>query len=380
MPWKVVSAMDVRQEFVTFALQPDSNITQLCRRLGISRKTGYKWIGRRRTDPAKALCDRSRRPHSSPTRTTWDIERRIIELRQTHPAWGARKLKRRLEDLGHGSIPAVSVVHDILVRHDLIDPAESNKHHAFVRFERQEPNDLWQMDFKGHFATDAGRCHPLTVLDDHSRFNLLLRACADERIATVRSALIDTFTRYGLPQCLLSDNGPSWGSYGQEGNWTALGVWMVRLGITLIHGRPNHPQTQGKEERFHRTLAAEAIGTRRFGDLAETQAAFDEFRPVYNHQRPHEALGLNVPASRYRPARREYLSELPPVQYNTADAVRKVDTNGKISFRSRAWRVGQAFAGQSVAVRATTIDGRMNVYYCHQKIAEINLRVDSEHL
>jgi transposase InsO family protein len=378
LPWKVISAMYLRQEFIALASQPAGNIAALCRRAGISRKTGYKWIKRSRTHPDETLCDRSRRPCSSPKRTASDIERCILELRQAHPAWGARKLKRRLEDIGHKNIPAVSVVHGILVRHDLIDPAESDKHRPLVRFERMEPNDLWQMDFKGHFATDDGRCHPLTVLDDHSRFNLVLRACADEQLDTVKTALIDAFTRYGLPRSILSDNGAPWGCCGQENNWTTLGVWMARLGITLIHGRPHHPQTQGKEERFHRTLAAEVIGTRQFRNLAETQAAFDKFRPIYNHQRPHEALGLNVPASRYRSSQRRYPSELPPVTYAQADTVRKADTNGKICFQGKTFKIGKAFAGQKVAVRKMLTEGTMSVFYCHQKVAEIDLQAHSD--
>jgi len=383
MPWKVDSAMSLRREFVTFASAPDANVAALCRRYGISRKSGYKWLARHRQrpdDPASALADRSRRPHASPTRTGADVERRIVELRHRHPAWGARKLRRRLADLGHGGVPAASVVHDVLVRHGLIDPARADAHRPFTRFERAEPNDLWQLDFKGHFATDGGggRCHPLTALDDHSRFNLVLKACGDERLETVRSALIGAFARYGLPRCLLSDNGPPWGSYGQDHNWTRLGVWMVRLGITPIHGRPNHPQTQGKEERFHRTLAAEAVGTRRFGDLAEAQAAFDAWRPVYNQQRPHQALDLATPATRYRPGPREYRPTLAPIEYGPGDAVRKVDAGGFISYRGRTWRVGGAFVGEPVAVRPSDAEGRCDVFYCHQRVAKLELRDDTE--
>jgi transposase InsO family protein len=376
LPWKVDSFMCLRQEFVTFAGEPGANVSGLCRRFGISRKTGYKWLARFRQDPA--LSDRSRRPHHSPGKTAAEMEQLVVELRQRHWAWGGRKLRQRLLDLGHTDAPAVSVVHAILKRHGLIDARESDKHRSFERFERAEPNDLWQMDFKGHFATEKGRCHPLTMLDDHSRYNLTLKACGDERNMTVKTALIASFERYGMPRCILADNGAPWGSYGNQSNWTELGVWLVRLGIKLIHGRPLHPQTQGKEERFHRTLKAEVLGTRCFRDLQHVQEAFDAFRPVYNHQRPHEALGLKVPASRYRPATRSYPSTLPTVEYGPGDTVRKVDMSGKISLRGRPWKVGGAFAGQSVAVRPADIDGVMDLFYAHQKVATVDLRDESE--
>ncbi len=376
MPWKVESAMCLRHEFVTFASDPEANIAALCRRFGISRKTGYKWL--ERFGEGSELSDRSRRPHTSPRRTDGELEQRVLELRHRHPAWGGRKLRRRLLDLGQKRVPAASVVHAILVRHGLIDARQSDKHRPWERFERNEPNDLWQMDYKGHFATDAGRCHPLTMLDDHSRFNLTLKACGDERNPTVKSALIAAFERYGMPRSLLTDNGSPWGSCSQESQWTELGTWLVRLGITLIHGRPSHPQTQGKEERFHRTLRAEVLGTRRFRDLAQVQEVFDEFRPIYNHQRPHQALGMEVPASRYRPAIRLYPKTLPRVEYGPGDTVRKVDVLGKISLRGKPHRVGRAFVGQAVAVRSSDIDGVMDVFYCHQKVAKIDLRDESE--
>ena len=376
MPWKVDCAMSLRLEFVTLASQPQANLSALCRRFGISRKTGYKWLARQRQ--GIALSDRPRRPHRSPGRTCEDVEQRVLALRDRHPAWGARKLRRRLIDLGHDDLPCPSVVQAILARHGRIEVKQSPGHRPAQRFERLEPNDLWQMDYKGHFATDAGRCHPLTVLDDHSRYNLVLKACSNERHETVKAALIDTFERYGLPRSILADNGPPWGSFGIENNWTRLGVWLVRLGIGLIHGRPCHPQTQGKEERFHRTLKAEVLGTRFFRDLSHAQEAFDAFRPVYNHQRPHEALAMNVPASRYQAARRSYPSVLPAVEYAPGDTVRKVDDAGALWLHGRRYKVGQAFAGELVAARPSPVDGQWDVFYSHQKVARINLRGESE--
>jgi len=270
VPWKARSPMSLREEFVAFARQPDANVAAACRRFGVSRKTGYKWLAR--AAAGHGLADRSRRPRASPARTGQAVEQLVVDLRAEHPAWGARKLKRRLEDLGHAGVPARSTVNSILARHGLIDPAASAAARPMVRFERAAPNELWQMDFKGHFATgDGGRCHPLTVLDDHSRFNVVLRACADERLETVRAALADAMRRYGMPAAFLADHGSPWGNAAAAAadRWTALGVWLVRRGVGLLHGRPGHPQTQGKEERFRRTLAAEAIGARSFRDHAD---------------------------------------------------------------------------------------------------------------
>jgi transposase InsO family protein len=407
VPWKVQSPMSLREELVTLASAPDANFSALCRRFGVSRKTGYKWIARHRTAGsdgggddvgagdrvAEALADRSRRPRTSPTRTSDDLEQLVVSLRHEHPSWGARKLKRRLADLGH-QLPARSTVNGILARHGLIDPAESLKRVPVQRFERLRPNELWEVDFKGHFPLGgggsnhgegrgdseeegAGRCHPLTALDDCTRFSVLLRACGDERLETARAALVDAMRRYGLPEAILCDNGPPWGSFGQEGNWTRLGVWLVRRGVRVLHGRPSHPQTQGKGERFHRTLKAEAIGTRRFRDLGECQAAFDAWRDVYNLRRPHEALDLATPASRYSPSPLAFREAPPPIEYGPGDAVRKVSAEGCVSFRGQPWRVGRAFASEPVALRPTLDDGRMDVFYCHQRVAEVDLRSQS---
>lgn len=364
--------MSSRQEFVALACAQGANVSALCRRFGVSRKTAYKWIGRHRA--GLGLEDRSRRPGSSPNRSPGPVESLVLRLRDEHPAWGARKLKRRLEDLGH-AMPARSAVHRVLVRGGRIDPAAGAGKTPLVRFERASPNELWQMDYKGHFALVSGRCHPLTVLDDHSRYNLVLRACSDQREATVKAALADAMRRYGMPGAILADNGPPWGSYGQDGNWTKLGVWLLRLGIRLTHGRPGHPQTQGKEERFHRTLAVEAIGTRQFPGVADAQAAFDAWREVYNHRRPHDALDLATPATRYAPSPRSFTEHPAPVEYGPGDQVRRVGTDGRIGYRGKGVHVGKAFAGEPVAIRPTTADGVMAVYYAHQPIRELDLRL-----
>lgn len=349
-----------------------ANMRELCRRYGVSPTSGYKWLHRFAEQGEAGLAERSRRPQRSPSRTSAEMEQLILELRAAHPAWGGRKLRRRLQDLGHSEVPSASTITEVLHRHEQIDAGEADKHRAWLRFEQEAPNRLWQMDFKGHFALEEGRCHPLTVLDDHSRFSLGLEACGDERETTVRERLSRLFRRYGMPERLLADNGPPWGGLGQT-DWTSLGVWLIQLGVRLCHGRPHHPQTQGKEERFHRTLQAEAIGRRQFRDLFACQGRFDEWRQIYNFERPHEALGMATPASRYQPSRRSFPETLAPIEYAPADIVRKVQAGGWISFRGREWRIGKAFARHPIALRPTTRDGVFDVYFCHQQVAALNV-------
>ena len=374
MPWQEVSTVSLRQEFVAMVQHGTVKISELCRRFQVSRKTGYKWLARFMAHGTAGLADRSRRPHGSPRRTPVEVEAAVVALRDTHPAWGGRKLRRRLQDVGYRDIPAPSTLTAILHRHGRIEAAESPKHTAFTRFEHEAPNQLWQMDFKGHVPLDRGRCHPLTVLDDHSRFNVLLRACANEQGATVQAALTDTFRRYGLPERMTMDHGAPWGTDPAH-PLTVVTVWLIRLGIRVGHSRPYHPQTQGKDERFHRTLAVECLRAQVLRDLSHCQGHFDRFRQIYNCERPHDALGLAVPASRYAPSPRAFPAVLPPIEYGPGDAVRKVQGKGEIHYGGRIFRLSTALHGYPVAVRPTTIDGRLAVYFCHHRVAEFDLRV-----
>jgi transposase InsO family protein len=371
MPFAERSKVELRQDYVIQAVKDGANISQLCRRFEITRKTGYKWLGRFLDEGLSGLLDRSRRPRHSPAGTSEAVERLVVELREKHPAWGPRKLKRRLEKQGHFGIPAASTINEILRRHGMIDPLEAAKHAPCKRFEHDAPNDLAQMDFKGHFPIGNGRCHPLTMLDDHSRFSLILQACPDERLETVKGCLTSTFRRYGLPFAILTDNGAPWAQNNPERGLTRLEVWLIRLGVKLKKSRICHPQTIGKEERFHRSLKAEVLQGNTFRDLGECQDAFDRWRHVYNHERPHDALDLGVPADRYRPSPRDFPEELPAIEYSSGDFVRKVEDKGMISFKGTLYRVGKGLAGQQVAVRSTTEDGVYDIYYCRQEISQI---------
>jgi transposase InsO family protein len=368
MPWQEASTMSLRREFVMLAGAKGANRALLCRRFGISRKTGYKWLARAED---WGFGDRSRRPHLSPGRTAKAVEAAILQLRDEHPAWGARKLRRRLEDLGWQRLPAPSTVQAVLLRHGRIDPAQSLQHTPWQRFEHEAPNALWQMDFKGRFTVGNRPCHPLTVLDDHSRFNLCLQACSDQRGSTVEGHLNAIFHRYGLPERIAVDNGPPWGD-SPEHPYTPLVAWLIRLGVRVSHSRPYHPQTLGKEERFHRTLNAEVL-RQPFADLVALQRRFDRWRHIYNFERPHESIGMRPPSSRYVASARCMPEQLTPIEYSPADIVRRVQDKGYVKYRGQRWSIGKAFAGYPVALRPTATDGLLEVYFCHQKISEINL-------
>jgi transposase InsO family protein len=378
MPWQESSIMSLRLEFIRLAFQKGVSFRELCRRFGISTPTGYKWVSRCAAAGSCDLRDRSRRPHSSPTKTADILEQAVLEQRRAHPTWGGRKIAARLIALEHADVPAPSTITQILRRHGALDNVPRASQTAPLRFEYEHPNALWQMDFKGHFALEQGRCHPLTILDDHSRYNIAVRACSNEQGETVHSELQRAFRMYGLPERMLMDNGPTWS--GQGRGLSKIEAWLMRLDIRVLHGRPVHPQTQGKDERFHRTLKADVLQFNTPKDLPACQKAFDEFRHVYNQERPHEALGLKPPISRYKPSARAYPESLPPIEYAPQDVVRKVSEPGQLRFQGRRIIVGKGLTGQQVAIRPTLEDGIYEIIYCATVVRRINLRNNQQEL
>ena len=373
MPWQECSSMSQRRELVALCKADGANVAELCRRFGVSRKTGYKWLGRAGKGDDPKLLDRSRRPRRSPKRSSDSVESAVLGVRAQHPVWGGRKIRAVLLKRGLESVPSASTITAVLRRHGLIDPGASEQGKAWTRFEHEYPNDLWQMDFKGPMAMESGgACHPLTVLDDHSRYCVGLRACTNQQGLTVQACLTEVFRRYGLPRRMLMDNGSPWGD-DVEHPFTPLTVWLVRLGIGISHGAPYHPQTQGKDERFHRTLKAEVIHGRDRRDAAGWQADFDAWRPVYNFERPHEALALRTPSERYTPSPRAYPESLMPIEYGPGDTVVTVRSGGKFLYQGRTLWVSKAFKGEPVALRRTAQEQVLEAYYCQQKIAELDL-------
>jgi transposase InsO family protein len=365
--------LDRREEFVRLACRPGANLSELSRRFGVSRSNGYKWLRRYRAEGLAGLEERSRRPDGAPGRTSPEMEAHVLRVRAEQPVWGGRKIRRILQDEGLKP-PSASTITEILRRAGLLSGPGVGEVRGWTRFEHERPNDLWQMDFKGHFPLGEGRCHALTVLDDHSRYALEIGACGDEQTATVQDRLTAVFGRYGLPWRMLTDNGPPWGSGGSPQRYTQLTVWLLDLGVSVSHGRPCHPQTQGKDERFHRTLAAEALDGRRFKTLDEAQLAFDAWREVYNTRRPHEAIGMATPSARYDISPRAMPKTIAPPDYEPQAHVRKVHDTGWISFRGRKINCPKAFAGRRLALRATNTDGLFDLCYRSHVLAQLDLR------
>ena len=372
MVWREVSVADQRREFVMLASLSGANVSALCTRFGISRQTGHLWL-RRFAAGERDFGDRSRRPLQSPRRLPDSVEAKILRVRDAHPAWGARKIAAVLRREG-SEPPAASTVHAVLSRHGRIAPESPGR--AYGSFAREAPNALWQMDFKGRVRLRCGAwLHPLTVIDDHSRFAVGLAACANQQTQTVQARLEAAFRHHGLPDAIYVDNGSPWGG-GRPGQWTPLRLWLLRLGVETIHSRPYHPQGRGKNERFHRSLAAEVFALAPLAGFAAAQAAFDRWRHVYNRERPHQALGFATPAELYRPSQRSFPATLPTPRYDHGEIVRRVGTTkAYVSFRNRRWKVPEAFRGETLAIRPRLPDGCFAICFGAHEIASIDLNI-----
>ena len=370
MPWKEKTVEQVRTDFVAEVLTAEKSMSQICRDYGIDRKTGYKWLNRAKN--GEGLKNKSQKPHSNPNQTAQETVELIINVRIRHPAWGARKIKRYLENQGHVGLPAQSTICEILKRNDLVMPEESAAHTPYKRFEKKHPNDMWQMDFKGDFGLlNMQRCYPLTVLDDCSRFSICLEAKANQQSAGVFASLTGLFNEYGLPVSILCDNGHPWGD-SKAGGITKFDVWMMQLGILPIHSRPRHPQTLGKDERFHRTLKDELLKRELFADMIAAQKRFDQWRYEYNHERPHNALGLDTPSVRYRPGKRKMPAKLTEPEYDSGKNLRKVNAKGYISIHSHRYYLSEAFIGMMLEVRPKS-ETEVSLHYGPFRVAVIDM-------
>ena len=369
MPWECRSVETIRKEFVAKAIMGEESISALCRQFGISRPTAYKWIERYRN--GDNMSDKSHEPFFKPLKTSPEKEYLIVETRINHPTWGARKIQRYLADRGFTDLPAASTISDIIKRNGLVSVEETEKHTAWNRFEKENPNDLWQMDFKGHFGMlNNNRCHPLTVLDDCSRYSLCIDAKDNECWNGVKSSLERLFYENGKPYAILCDNGPSWGHCKQR--HSAFDLWMMQLDILPMHGRPLHPQTQGKEERFHRTMKKDLLERTAIRDLVHAQEEFDLFRYCYNNERPHEALNLDVPAKHYKPSKRIYIDKINEPEYDSGRQLRKVNFKGYVSIRRKRYYLSEVFIGKYLEISEKD-NNRISLNYGNFQIAEIDL-------
>lgn len=370
MPWVEASRVELRRMFIAVVESGKCTFCEACRQFTISRKTGYKWLARYRKQGKAGLEDRSRRPKAIRYATDPEVVELVLKERKAHRDWGARKICATLKRKGIKT-PPERTTNRILKRSGMVEERKVKQGEP-QRFERAHPNDLWQMD---HKAAVHGlwfrRAVPFVVLDDCSRYLLGLRSLPDKGLFSTWNALWDLLREFGLPAAILSDR--DYVFHGPVGP-SQLEVRLMRLGIQILHGRPYHPQTQGKVERFNGTLERTVLGNRHFRTAEELQAAFDQFRYEYNFERPHDALGLEVPGSRYKPSLRACPSRLPQIEYPTGAVLRKVQKDGWISWKGQCIEVGVGLHGQRVEVCEG--EGEIEVYFGQYRILGRKLEED----
>lgn len=377
MPWQDCRPMDHRVLFIADYLRGGHNMSELCRRHGISRKTGYKWVNRYRTDALEGLGDRSRRPHASPHQVPFAVRQRILALRHCGSmVLGPKKIQALLaREFEH--VPSKTTIYNILRSEGRITPRRRRR--RVPAFDQPfaaviEPNDVWTVDFKGQFRLGDKRwCYPLTVMDLHSRY--LLGCQAQPRIATetVQQHFEGLFHRHGLPRRIRSDNGAPFASRA-VGGLSRLSVWWVKLGILPERIQPGQPQQNGAHERMHETLkqAATQPGSRH---LAAQQRRFDRFRHAYNSRRPHEALDQQVPASRYQRSSRRPPRQLPSLRYPDWFETKRVGPSGLICLANRRIYVSSTLVGEPVGIEQTA-ETVYDVYFGPLRLGAFDLKHD----
>jgi putative transposase len=352
MPWKECHVVDERLRFIARLLDGET-MTALCEEFGISRKTGYKIYRRYRDCGAQGLTDRSRRPYRHANRLPVVIEQWIVRLKQEYPGWGAPKirerLRRRYPDL---RCPAISTVHAVLDRHDLVTHTRRRRYRAegTPLSRPTEPNALWCADYKGEFMlADRRYCYPLTVTDFASRYLLTCDALSTTKEMYAFTVFERIFKEFGLPRAIRTDNGVPFASANALYGLSRLAVWWLRLGIDIERIQPGHPEQNGRHERMHLTLKQEATKPAAVNVLQQ-QARFDTFIAQYNRERPHQALAMQVPAEVYTPSARPYRG-LDDLDYPLHDWTATITTCGRICWQRRKINVSQVLAGQNVGVK-----------------------------
>ena len=357
MPWKETCAMDEKIMLIGDWLKSEHTISELGERYQVSRKTVYKWIGRYEEGGIEALQDVTRAPHLHPNATAPEIVSQLIETKLRHKDWGPKKvvvfLKRQFSEKPW---PAVSTVQSILRKEGLVQSRRLRRHTPpFTRpfQECLKPNDSWSIDYKGQFRTGNGKlCYPLTIADNFSRYLIICRGLRHPSYEATWPYLERAFREHGLPLSVRSDNGSPFAATGL-GGLSRLAVWLIRLQIMPERIALSHPEQNGRHERMHRTLKA-GVCQPPESNLYRQQSAFDRFRQEYNQERPHEALGMQTPASLYQPSRRLYPARLPSVEYDRWLTVRKVMDSGCIKWRNTFVYVSQALAGEPVGLKQKT--------------------------
>ena len=366
MPWESKTVEELRKEFIV-ASKSTNNFSSLCREFGITRKTGYKWVER-----AKETDDLSNRSHARKNisnKTDLETENLILSVRKDNPAWGGKTIRQVLVNQGYEDLPCVKTCNNILKRNGCITEEESLKHKPFVRFEKDKCNQMWQTDFKGDFALlDGTRCFPLDILDDHSRFSI--KIAAKPNTLGVTDSFREAFNEYGMPDSVLSDNG--WTFRGFRNGYTHFEKWLMNHDVLPIHGRIMHPQTQGKIERFHRTMKTELLNQNKFNNLVDADRGLQEWRIKYNNIRPHEALGMKCPAEVYIPSDRTYIDNIKKYEYGGEYHVIKVNSWGYVRFNGWQVYLSETMINENIEFRPNPHGDSFFACYRNFKIAEFS--------
>ena len=367
MPWEHRTVNEQRNAFVAEASE-SSNFSALCREYGITRATGYKWVERSRA--GEELVDKSRRPHTSPSRIAPETEERILEIRRENPGWGARRIHCVMERGGCRELPCVKTVNNVLNRNGCISPEESAKRKPYLRYEKERCNEMWQTDFKGEFRmADQQYCYPLTILDDRSRFSIAIVPRLSTENAVI-PAFQAAFSTYGLPDSILSDNGAQFAGFRK--GFTQFEKWLMNLDVLPIHGRIKHPQTQGKIERFHRTMKHELLSRGAIQDIGDADRKLSAWRQKYNNERPHEALGMRCPGEVYSPSLRRMPENIQPFIYGGEYHVIKVNSWGYVRYDCWSVYLSETMAGEYIEFRPNPNGESFFACYRNYRIAEFD--------
>lgn len=372
MPWKEQRLETMREEFVKRVLSCEKSKSELCREYKISRPTGDKWIARYLA--GENLSNLSRAPKTHPNKTNSEIEKKIVEYREKYPAIGALKIRKIMTNEHYTDLPSARTINTIFKRNGLVTKEASAAATPYQCFEKSYPNEMWQADFKGHFVMGNGkRCHPLNIIDDHSRMNICCEPLLSETYAETRPYMERIFQEYGLPFSFLCDNGNPWGT-AQSTGFTSFEVWLMELGILTIHGRILHPQTQGKEEKFNGSFTRECLRYHKIQDQFDAARIFSEYRYFYNNIRPHMSLGLDVPASRYTPSEKKYPSRIETWEYSDDLKIHNVKSSGYITIRGQGYFLSEAFGNKQIAVRESSKGAHLiNLYFRQFRIGQIDI-------